>query len=350
LSSLRVALHGGWMGHPGVRSRRVARGLVSRAVRLAAADRVQVDNLDAALDAWALQFLEEHAPVPVAAARWARRAFARGAVRALVVPFDTPAVVAASVVEARVAGIPSLLVQHGFEQGLGVPDKTHVDVAALWSERDRTTLESLSSARPVVTGNPGAEHLASPVLRAQRRDRTLILVDYQSRLSARVPERISQLHLVAALQGVATARPGTTAVIRPHPASPGAEAAVPRPAGIRVEVDAATPIEELCASVDACVGAMSTATLQAAGYGIPVVYLDVAGIARPWPFDGSAVPVARDAEQLADALAAAVDRPDVEGQAEMLEALGARHGATAVVCDLVAELAAGRHMESSRPC
>lgn len=341
LSTLRVAVQGGWMGHAGVRTRRAARGSVTRAVRLAANDRIEGDAIDAALDAWALQFLAEHAPGPVAAARWARRAFAGGAVRALVVPFDRPAPVAALVAEARGAGVPSLVVQHGFEQALGVPDKTHVDVAALWSERDRTILQAESSARPVVTGNPGAEHLASPVARAPRRDRTLLLVDYQSRLSARVTERVSQVHLKAALEAVAMARPGTTAVIRPHPASPGAEAGVPRPAGIGIEIDVATPIEELFASVDACVGAMSTATLQAAGYGVPVVYLDVAGVVRPWPFDGSAVPVARDAEELADALRAAVDRREVAGQVEMLEALGARQGATAAVSDLVAELATG---------
>jgi len=341
-STLQVAVRGGWMGHAGTRSRQVARGLVEQAVRFAAADRPDGDAIDAALDGWALQFVAEHAPSPVTAARWARRAFARGSVRAVVVPFDRPATVAALVVEARAAGIPSLLVQHGFDQGLGVPDKTHVDVAALWSERDRSILRDVSSARPVVTGNPGAEHLASPGARAPRRDRTLLLVDYQSRLSASVPERVSQLHLTTALEAVAAARPGTTAVIRPHPASLGAETTVPRPAGIAIEVDATTPIETLSAGVDACVGAMSTATLQAGACGVPVVYLDVAGLERPWPFDGSAVPVARDASQLADELAAAVERPEVTGQADLLEALGARRGGTAAVTELVAELAAGR--------
>jgi hypothetical protein len=87
---------------------------------------------------------------------------------------------------------------------------------------------------------------------------------------------------------------------------------------------------------------MSTATLQAAAFGLPVVYLDVAGVERPWPFDGSAVPVARGAAELADELAAAVERQEVTGQAELLEALGVRRGATAAVTELVAELAAGR--------
>ena len=130
-------------------------------------------------------------------------------------------------------------------------------------------------------------------------------------------------------------------MIRPHPSSPGAEAALSRPAGIRVEIDATTPIEQLCATVDACVGAMSTATLQAAGHGVPVVFLDVVGVPRPWPFDGSPVPVAHDAEERAGALAPAVEAREVAGQAELLDALGARDGATTRVCELLAELAAG---------
>jgi len=302
---------------------------------------VQGDTVDATLDAWALSFLSKYAPATLAAAQKARPAFAAGSVRTVLVPFDGPPGVAGLVAEARGAGVPSLLVQHGFDAGLGVPDKRHVDVVALWSERDRDLVPAESAVRTLVTGNPGAEHLAEPVERVERRDRTLLLVDYHSRLSSRVTERVSQLHIVAALEALAEVRPGTTVVIRPHPGSKGAEAYLPWPSTLRVEVDSATPIEELLAGVDACVGAMSTATLQAAGHGVPVVYLDVVGIDRPWPFDGTAVPVARDADELADALGAAIERPEVAGQPELLEALGARRGATAGVCDLIAELAGG---------
>jgi hypothetical protein len=76
----------------------------------------------------------------------------------------------------------------------------------------------------------------------------------------------------------------------------------------------------------------------------------------PWPFDGSAVPMARDAEELAGALASTVERPEVAGQAELLEALGRararpRRSATSSPSS---PRAGGRSrrldVESSRPC
>ena len=337
-SALETAARGGWLGYPGARARRLAGQPVASAIDAAARGPVQGDELARALDAWALAYVREHAPGVLASARRARRVFGAHRVRALVVPFDEPPAMAGLVTAARSAGVPSLIVQHGYDAELGVRDKTRVDVAALWSERDGEILRAESPARGVVTGNPAAEQLVEAPPRAARRDRTLVLVDYHSRLSARVPERVSQRHLEAALEAIAVARPGTTAVVRPHPSTHGAEARIPGPSGLRVEVDASAPIEGLLSGVDACIGAMSTATLQAAGHGVPVVYLDVAGLERPPPFDGSAVPVARDAEQLADALAAAVARPDVTGQAEMLDALGARPNATGAVCDIVEQL------------
>jgi hypothetical protein len=339
-STLRAALRGGWLGYAGARARRLAREKVAAALD-GMAGGLEGDSLDAALDGWALSFLRDRAPAALVTARQARPAFAGGSVRALVVPFDTPPDMAGLVAEARRARIPSLLVQHGFDAELGVPDKIHVDVAALWSQRDRDLMPAGSGVRSLVTGNPGAEHLAEPDGRPGWRGRTLLLVDYHSRLSARVTDRVSQLHVATALEALAETRPDTTVVIRPHPASEGTEAYVPWPDTLAVEVDATTPIEELFGEVDACVGAMSTATLQAVGRGIPVVYLDVAGVDRPWPFDGTAVPVARNAKELADALGAALARRDVLGQAELLEALGARKGATVAVCELIAELARG---------
>jgi hypothetical protein len=337
-ATLETALRGGWLGHPGARARSRTTAQIARALNAAAGGPVDADPLELAIDAWALSYLRDHAPGLLAGALRARRILAAGSVRALLVPFDGPPAMAALVEEARRAGVPSLLVQHGYDAELGVPDKDRADVAALWSERDERIVRAASRARPVVTGNPGAERSSGPVGRAARRNRTLLLVDYPSRLSARVSERVSQRHLTVALDGLAVARPGSTAVIRPHPGSDGAETDVPRPSGLEVEVDRASPIETLLSGVDACVGAMSTATLQAAARGVPVVYLDVEDLERPWPFDGSSVPVARDSDALAELLAAAVDRVEVAGQAEMLEALGALPDATDAVCDLLAEL------------
>jgi hypothetical protein len=54
------------------------------------------------------------------------------------------------------------------------------------------------------------------------------------------------------------------------------------------------------------------------------------------------VPAAHDAAELAEAVTAALARRDVVGQAEMVEALGVRAGATAAVCDLIDELMRNR--------
>ena len=171
------------------------------------------------------------------------------------------------------------------------------------------------------------------------------LLDYPARLSALVDARISARHVQTALAGLGVALPGTDVVLRPHPADPGAEvyaALGAQVTGLRVTVDTTTAIEPLLATVDLCVGAMSTATLQAAALGVPTVLLDVAQIARPWPFDGArdALPRATGAAGLADAAVAARGCPDVAGADAAREALGARGDAVDEVVALIAQLSA----------
>ena len=88
---------------------------------------------------------------------------------------------------------------------------------------------------------------------------------------------------------------------------------------------------------------MSTATLQAAALGVPTVLLDVAGVPRPWPFDGGpdALPLATDARGLAAAADTARRRADVAGAGAAREALGARREAVDDVVALLARLSAG---------
>ena len=340
---LRTALRGGWLGHPGARARRRAE---VRAAEVIAAARVwpaDADELDLALDRWALHVLAERAATTLAAGTHARRAFAGAPLGSLLVPFDGTADVALLVDEAHRAGISTLLVQHGFDSRLGVPDKERADVIALWSERDRGNVPPGARGRVVVTGNPGAEHLAGAQgRRAPRRDRTLVLVDYASRMSSLIAERVGQRHVLAALEGLARARPGSTVVVRPHPSDRHADAYLRGPEGLRTELDTSTPIEELLTQVDLCIGSMSTATLQAGALGVPVVHLEVAGYRRPWPLDGSVVPTAADADELAEAVRRVLADPEVAGQAELREALGVRPGAVAAVCELLEELVAGR--------
>jgi hypothetical protein len=93
------------------------------------------------------------------------------------------------------------------------------------------------------------------------------------------------------------------------------------------------------ASADLCVGALSSATLQGAVLGVPTVFLDVSGAARPWPFDGSegALPLARDAAELAELAATA--RGGAAGGAA--EALGLTGSGKPAVLRLIDDLATG---------
>jgi hypothetical protein len=210
-------------------------------------------------------------------------------------------------------------------------------VLSVSAKRPHKNLMALLDALALMTGNPGAERLAGRGARVGRRDRTLVLVDYPSRLSARITERVGQLHVRTALEALAAARPGTTAVIRPHPSDGAGEAYLRIPTELRVELDLGNRIEQALAEVDLCIGSMSTATLQAAAVGVPVVHLEVAGYRRPWPLDGGTVPSARDRDELPAAVAAR----ELAGQTEMVEALGVRRGATAAVCELIDGLADG---------
>ena len=189
---LRTALRGGWLGHPGARARRRAEARAAEAIAAARAWPADADELDLALDRWALHVLTERAASTLAAGTHARRAFAGAPLGSLLVPFDGTADVALLVDEAHRVDISTLLVQHGFDSRLGVPDKERADVIALWSERDRGSVPPGARGRVVVTGNPGAEHLAGAHGgRAPRCNRTLVLVDYASRMSSLITERVA---------------------------------------------------------------------------------------------------------------------------------------------------------------
>ena len=87
--------------------------------------------------------------------------------------------------------------------------------------------------------------------------------------------------------------------------------------------DATTPIDELLRSTDLCIGSLSTATLQAALAGAAVAVLNVSGFDWRWPLGGQTpVPVACDAEQLAEVLRTWRRDGSLPGNAVLLEALG----------------------------
>jgi hypothetical protein len=343
---LRCALRGGWVGYPGLRRRRWSRRSLERRLASARGAASAEASLSGLLDTRALTMLEQRAGGTLAAVSQLREAFAGRRIRLAVLPFDSPPEARVVVQAARDCGVPTLVVQHGLFNEPNDPDKTLADCVAVWSDADAADLREWTPAA-VVTGNPGAGR--PPALRDRRRagprEQAIVLVEYASRLSTRVDNRVSVRHVLAALDALSKALPGASVTIRPHPAEHEPEiferlAAAAR--GLEVGVDVTSPIDDVLRTADLCVGAVSTATLEAAAAGVPVVFLNVTEKPARWPFDGSTdVPVACSSEELAEVVPRVLASGGVPGRAEMLEALGARADALDRVVGLIERLAAG---------
>ncbi|MGI8944841.1 MAG: hypothetical protein ACR2GL_01195, partial [Thermoleophilaceae bacterium] len=270
------------------------------------------------------------------------RAFGRGRLRAVVGYSDTAPVPRMNALAARAHGRPVVQVQHGAFAYLpreeGVPSRVLdgwlSDHVAVWSRRDADAFAPHLPGRVEVTGNPGAAGLLDiPAPRAAGK-RALVLGQMPGPLSATADVRVTAAHLRAALTALAAVRPDSEVLVRPHPLD-GAREAYRRIAldfpRLDVRVDAGGSVEQAIASASLCVGALSTATLQAAALGLPTVLLDVTGIELEWPFDGGGdFPTARTAAELAELLAA-----PATGRETALEALGADAGAVERVAALV---------------
>jgi hypothetical protein len=327
-----VLARNGWGGSIGARRRvqsaeRVAESLTTLQPR-------------SPMDAWALAVVHEVAGEGLAEMEHARRLLSRS-VRLVVVPFDSPEHQRPLLAAARECGVPSLVVQHGFEGGGNDPDKRCADIVALWSEHDRSLLRAEARGRLEVTGNPGADRVAGVARGFDGRNRTVVLVEYPGRMTAQIDRRVTLEHLRTALAALSVCRPGSEVVVRPHPSDHATRlllgALRTAHPGLTIGIDDSTAIEPLLRSADLCVGALSTATLQAAVLGLPTVFLDITDADRPWPFGGSGdgLPTARSEA----ALVAWVGKRESGAAAIAAEALGATGTATDAVLDLIHSLA-----------
>ncbi len=339
-------IRGGWTSLPGRRLNARSTRQVGKAMGAARAARIGWDDpLDELLDQRALWLLEQRSGESLAAVHSFEASLHRGRIKAVVLPFDSPTPARVVSMAARRAGVPVVVVQHGFVGDQGDPDKTRADALAVWSDRDAASA-SKRRAPPLgvaVTGNPGA---LAALKRAPfaGRGSILVLVEYPCRYSTTVPARVSIDHVRAALQGIADTNLGLPVVIRPHPADREPDVylrlaeAWPH---LNVSVDVHHSIEDLIAASALCVGATSTATLQAAAAGVPVIMLNVTGRPAPWPLGGQgSVPAAGDAETLGQMLpgatASAACAEDVH------QALGLCADAARRVADLVERVSAVR--------
>lgn len=336
---VRLLWRGGWIGMPSRRARRRSRSAVNRVLSdLVTRDRIP--PLDAVVDARAVSLLAERAGDTAAEFGTVARALRRGPTRLLVLPFDSPPDTRVWLLAARAAGVPTLVVQHGFHAEPNDPDKTRADVVAVWSRHDADELDGRrNGGEVVVCGNAGIS--APPARQEPKAGPVLVLVEYASRLSTAIPQRIRFEHVRAALDALAVASPEAEVVIRPHPFddNPAAYEALARtgPHG-RVRVDTSSAINALIADASVCVGAVSTATLEAALAGVPTVFLNVARTERMWPFDGrSGLPIARTATELARWLEGRSDE-NYSAAAVAAEALGVRDDALPCTVELIERL------------
>jgi hypothetical protein len=332
LRNLRACLQGGWLGTPSPRDRARAHQRARAMIEAAAAS--PVPSLEAlgltlggALHERTLEIARRRLATDLAWAASARRAFSRGGARRLVLPSDTPPDSRLITLIAQEAGVPSLMFQHGVFL-LGQPDREGelCDDVAAWSSPDRWLRRHAFRHPAHVVGFP-LPHEPLPVKRwnDQRAPRIVVLGAGADPLTARLDDRMPMRHYQAALEAVAERLPAATVVLRPHPSHDISAAAriLERFAGHRIEVDRSSDILDLLRSGDLCVGVASTATVQSALVGTPVVVLNVFGFDWAWPLGGdSSVPVARSAPELASWLARWADGETLPGREDLLAALG----------------------------
>src|SRR4051812_9365820 len=338
---VRAARTGGWLPVPGLAARLRSRRELARA--LARLPGTGSDPLDRLLHARTVRMLEMRAGDTLATVRARRRAFRHGRVRPAIVPFDSMPDSRMIIAAARTHGVPVMLVQHGFIGEPNDPDKALSDHVAAWSERDAAHAPAHTLAAEVEgTGNPAAP--APSARRAADSACTLVLVQDPTRISARHDARISLRHARTALRALDRARPGTAAILRPHPSVHRPEAflalATEAPS-LDVRLDVSSGIEALIEAADLCVGAVSTATLQAGVAGVPIAFLNLDAVPRLWPFDGVSLPTATDEDELVALIERVLAAPDVEGREAMVEALGVRPDGLERVLALVSRLAGG---------
>ena len=333
---LRSAREAGWLPYAGGWKRLRSHVLTRRAATSIPAP--DGDALDVLCHRRAVRMVVQRATQTVAeveALRWGLR----GA-RLAVLPNDAMPDARVVVEAARGTRVQTMVVQHGFYGEPNEPDKALADHVVLWSEHDVEINRDRVRGEIHLIGNPGAQDV--PFTRAPSRGVTLVLVEGLSRHSTRADERIGLRHVKVALEGLQRARPGTRVILRPHPSEPEPEVYA-RLGGqfpeLETELDSRSPIHDVIARADLCVGAVSTATLQAGVAGVPVVFLNAERIPRLWPFGGgSEIPTAHSAEELASLIPAALASEEVRGLGDMRDALGIRPDALERLLALTREI------------
>lgn len=333
--SLAAARRGGWIAPPGPRDRRRAqRDVVAALRRCGDPALIEASGMDIGhvVHPLILDHLRRRAPGTIATAAVLRRAFARGHVRAVLSAWDINEEARLVVSLAREAGIRTIAHAHGaylFPQI--VVDLEVADEIALWSHAVAPPFSARGRMVHVV-GYPSAVDPPLPTRSAPTASQGLrVVVTEQSDVpvTAVVDPRSPARHWEAAVRALAERLPGASVVLRPHPSTGLAlgDALRVRFPSMQIEQDHATEILELLRGCDLVVGGLSTATLQAALVGAPVIVLNVTGHEWRPPCGGqTTVPVARSTAELQELLDCWAAGPGpLPGREALLGALGVDH-------------------------
>ena len=333
--SLRAARRGGWVGTAGPAGRRRAGRMASAAIAAAArAAPPQLEvfglQLGAAAHGAVLEIARARAATDVATAATLRRAFRRAAPAAVLSAWDVEPGARLITTLAREAGVRTLGLAHGaFLLPQTLPDLDLCDEALIWSQAVGPPISNHD--RPIHAVGYPEPRPAAPATRAAptgRSPRVLVLAQPALPDVGLTSPRIAMRQYEVAVGALLEHCPEVQIVLRPHPsggrhAEDALAALHPRAS---FEIDSASSILDVLAGCDLCIGTITTATLQAALVGTPVIALNLMGFDWRPPLGGgeTAVPVVHDAAELQTWLQRWSAREPLPGREDLLAALGAR--------------------------
>jgi hypothetical protein len=294
-----------------------------------------------------MSLARSRAALDVARSRTLRRAFERARPACVVSAWDNHPDARLVISRAREADVPTFVLSHGaYLQPTLVRDMNVGDEILLWSEAMERPQPPRERAH--VVGYP-LPHPPPPETRRLDPDAASPRIAVIAQPTLRFPlidGRIEMRQYLTAIDAILERAPEATIVLRPHPERGRAaalKAAGERP-GADVEIDASSPVLELLAGCDLCVGTASGATLQSALVGTPVIALNLNAYEWLWPLGGDTrVPVARSQRELSDWLGRWLGGERLPGGEDLIAGLGA-HGAdaSARVLEVIADRTAAR--------
>jgi hypothetical protein len=213
-----------------------------------------------------------------------RRALLAGRVGAVLVPFEGPPEARLVLRVAQALGIPTLMINDGWRGDDHLLDGMAADRALAWSSSiARNYFGRRRHGHPtIVTGNPRSDEARrrSPGAPPGDRLRYLLVGSFTflpSDLNCRRSD--SERFLEQVLEGIAASRRarGAHVAVKLHPADrpDGYQAVLERFAQLDIEVRNEGDVLDLFGEVDAYITTYSTSLLEAAAFGLPVVYYRV---------------------------------------------------------------------------